>query len=516
MNRHTRREFLADVGRGMLLASVGSVMATDLGLAPAWAGEEVQPLVFGPLERLVAFMQETPPQQLQAALVEKLNGGTDLKTLVAAGALANARTFGGQDYVGFHTLMALPPAWQMSQRLPASHQALPVLKVLYRNADRIQSVGGRTKEVLHTVAPLPAAEGALNGEMLRAATRAADFDRAERIFARLIDGPPNEAFNHLQFAVQDEVDVHRVVLAWRAWSLLDLAGEANAHTLLRQSVRYCVDQEQERLDRKRPEPAIRTVLPKLLDEHKLLGRSPGQRHLDDAELDRLAQVVYRETRERAAETVAAALAEGIAPEDVAQALALAANSLVLRDRGRQRAEGTEKPLGSVHGASVGVHASDSANAWGNIARVSNPRNTFASLIAGAFHMAGQTSNQHDEPYPVAEHRAGIEQTDPAKLLHATDEAIRENNQARACALVDRYGELGHEPQAVFDLLLRYGTSQDGALHAEKYYHTVTEEFARSRPAFRWRQVVGLARVTASEHGTKAPGYEEACQLLGVS
>ncbi|MFO0922727.1 MAG: hypothetical protein U0905_09600 [Pirellulales bacterium] len=33
--------------------------------------------------------------------------GTILKTLVAAGALANARTFGGQDYIGFHTFMAL-------------------------------------------------------------------------------------------------------------------------------------------------------------------------------------------------------------------------------------------------------------------------------------------------------------------------------------------------------------------------------------------------------------------------
>jgi len=30
---------------------------------------------------------------------------------------------------------------------------------------------------------------------------------------------------------------------------------------------------------------------------------------------------------------------------------------------------------------------------------------------------------------------------------------------------------------VFDLLLRYASSEDGALHAEKYYRTVTEEFA---------------------------------------
>jgi hypothetical protein len=44
---------------------------------------------------------------------------------------------------------------------------------------------------------------------------------------------------------------------------------------------------------------------------------------------------------------------------------------------------------------------------------------------------------------------------------------------------------------------------------------VTEEFAATRPAFRWRQVVALARVTASEHGQPAPGYAEACRLLEV-
>jgi hypothetical protein len=81
--------------------------------------------------------------------------------------------------------------------------------------------------------------------------------------------------------------------------------------------------------------------------------------------------------------------------------------------------------------------------------------------------------------------------------------------------VQRYGEQGHEARPVFDLLLRYAVSEDGALHAEKYYRTVTEEFAAARPAFRWRQLVALARVTASEYGRTAPGYEDACRLLKV-
>jgi len=87
------------------------------------------------------------------------------------------------------------------------------------------------------------------------------------------------------------------------------------------------------------------------------------------------------------------------------------------------------------------------------------------------------------------------------------------------------GELGPDEGAaqyaeelgdtVFDLLLRYAVSEDGALHAEKYYRTVTEEFSATRPAFRWRQLVALARVTASEYGRPAPGMAEARQVLKV-
>ena len=64
-------------------------------------------------------------------------------------------------------------------------------------------------------------------------------------------------------------------------------------------------------------------------------------------------------------------------------------------------------------------------------------------------------------------------------------------------------------------MIKYAVREDGALHAEKYYHTVTEEFAATRSAFRWRHLIALARVTASEHGHPAPGQAEARRLLGV-
>ncbi len=515
MKDRSRREFLAEVGRGMLVASVGAAASVELGLAPAQAAEGGAALKFGKLELLVGLMQDTPANQLLPLLVERLNNGTDLHTLLAAAALANARTFGGQDYVGYHSFMALAPASAMAQELPQERRALPVLKVLHRNTTRMQEVGGHKDEVLHQVSQIILPKDESPGEALRGAERTVQMETAERIFAHIMQGPLDEAYNHLQFVVEDEVDVHRVVLAWRAWAMLDLAGKEHAHTLLRQSVRYCVDTEARMNKSKYPHSGVRTTLPKLLDQYKLLGKTPGNRMADDTWVEKLAQTIYADGREKAAEAVAAALAEGMAPEAIAEAMSLAANRLVLCDPGRKQADGAQKPVGSVHGASVGVHASDSANAWRNIARVTNARNTFASLITGAYHTAGQNGGQNARPFPLPDQLEKVSTTDADKLLQLTEAAIKEKNQAEACTLVTKYGALGYPARPVFDLLLRFATSEDGALHAEKYYRTVTEEFAATRPAFRWRHLAGLARVTASEYGFPAPGYAEACRLLKV-
>src|SRR5262245_1964136 len=96
----TRRAFLADVGKRIVIASVGSALAADLGLGLAHAGEPTDTLTFGKLEPLVCLMQETAPDKLLPLVVERLQSGTDLAQILAAGALANARTFGGEDYVG--------------------------------------------------------------------------------------------------------------------------------------------------------------------------------------------------------------------------------------------------------------------------------------------------------------------------------------------------------------------------------------------------------------------------------
>ena len=513
----SRRGFLADVGRGTLLATLGPAMAVDLGLAPkAFAEELDSPLQFGELESLVCALQEIPTERLQSSLAEKLKDGLPLKTLVAAGALANARTFGGEDYIGFHTFMALGPALKMSSLMPKGSEALPVFKVLYRNSNRIQEFGGRESEVLHGLAAstsvIDPTESALHD-----AIRAKDANHAEQILAAMVANNPRSALDALIPAVQDSPEVHRTVLPYRAWDMQEIVGTQHALTLLRQSLRYCV----------RAEPSRRAewdehgkMLVSLLDECHLNGKEPGSKPAEDAFVEHLSQTFATASPNDAAKAAAMALSEGYEPAAIGEAISLAASLLVLRDGGRlPQWEDKLKPAGCVHGDSVGVHASDAANAWRNLSRVSSGRNVFACLIIGAWQVArdrGYPGNLLAEPLPVKHHLDRLSVTDADALLAKMDEAVQNNLQAHATAIAYRYGELSLPADQLFGTLLRYAVSEDGALHAEKYFHTVWDDFHATRPSARWRHLVSLARVTASEFGKPAAGQAEARGLFGLT
>jgi hypothetical protein len=508
----------------MLAAGLGTALVQELGLEPgfstAFAEEGSESLEFGPYDALVDLMQATPAERLQPILIEKIRRGeTDLRQLVAAGALANAETFGGEDYVGFHTAMAMLPALQMAGQVPVQRRALPILKVLYRNAQQIQQFGGAAKKTLrqrHAAEEATVENAGLENAALaiRDACRKPDVNEAERLFAPLANAPLDDAFQVLQPVMQDNIDVHRFVFAYRTHGLASLLGPEYAYTILRQCVRFCADSERQRIHYKHPESPIRALLPKLLDEHKLAGFTLGRRELDDAAALALAETIYQGPPAKSADAVAAALAEGISPEVVGEAISLASNLLVLR-QGRDRWR--------AHGDSPGVHASDATNAWRNMARIARPAQAISGLIVAAYHVAAHTPFKN-ESYPTADHRAALKTTDGDQLLDEAEDAVRHNDQGRAAAAIAMYGEAGGSPEAVCQRMLRYTVSEDGRLHGEKYYQTVQEEFRTTRPAFRWRHLIGLARVTASafgydrndKHAGRAPGYEEACRLLNVT
>jgi hypothetical protein len=510
----SRRGFLKDVATGVVAASIGPSLAGDLGFSTAFADQGSDRLSFGGLDPLVNLIQETPPARLVPQIVERLRQGTSLRDVVAAAAFANARTFGGEDYVGFHTMMAIGPSFHMSGELPEDRRALPVLKVLYRNANRIQEFGGPAREVLRPVQPGPLPADAPRGEAVRDAVRGKDMNLAERTFAAAAP-TADDAFNHVLYAVQDGAEVHRTVLPYRCWDLMGIIGREQAHTLLRQSIHYCVRGEVGR--QAEYYAGLRTLLPRLLDQHRLVGRPRGTRAADDRWVEELSMTIFRGPPERAADAAAAALAEGMDAEAIGEAISLAANELILREDGRSRSEDPNKPIGSVHGDSTGVHACDSANAWRNLARAANPRNQAVCLILGAWQASRDRGpvQVNFERYPRAEVREQVRSVETGRLLPALDDAIKNRDQARAAALAQRYTENGLPPRALWDLLLGYAISEDGALHAEKFYRTNVEEHNSNRPAFRQRYLTALARVTASGYGYPAPGHADACRLLAT-
>ncbi|MGD9854437.1 MAG: hypothetical protein AB7U20_05735 [Planctomycetaceae bacterium] len=515
MAASTRREFLDSVGRGMLVAGLGTSLAVDLGFSTAFADEGPESLSFGKYDSLIDLLQSTPPDKLQPLLVAKLTSGeANLKQLMSAGALANAEAFGGEDYVGFHTAMAMLPALQMADLLPTERRPLPVLKVLYRNSGQIQELGGESHKILRRlIGGEHPAEGNIDLQ-IRDAARQTDVTQAEALFATLADAPIDEMFNVLQPAMQDDINIHRFVFAYRTHGLANLLGQEYAYDILRQCVRFCVNHEQQRISHNNPESPIRALMPKLLDQYKLAGKSFGKTDPGDDWVDRTSLAIYNGPPERSAEIAAAAIAEGIDPEVIGEAISLASNLLTLRQGADQW---------RAHGDAQGVHSSDGTNAWRNMARVAQTRHAVSGLIIAAYHSAWYKPYA-TEAFPLEEHREAIRTTAAAALLAEAEDAVRHNDQGRASAAIAIYGEQGYPVQPVLDSMLKFAISEDGRLHGEKFFHTVSEEYRTIRPAFRWRQIVALARVTASaygysrtdEHGDRAPGYEQACQLLGVN
>jgi len=219
----SRRAFLSDVGKGMLSAGLGTALVNDLGFSTSSAEDGSDSVPLGEHSRLVELMRNTPAEKLQSLLAEKnLNGEADLKKLTAAGALANAITFGGCDYVGFHTAMAMLPALEMSRLLTSGRQPLPVLKVLYRNAQQIQSAGSSSKVALEAFhAAEHAADDKIDvslGLRIRDACRHADVDQGEKLFASAT-GSPSDVFNLLPYRVRGIPDHStRVSVESRRWT----------------------------------------------------------------------------------------------------------------------------------------------------------------------------------------------------------------------------------------------------------------------------------------------------------
>ena len=297
----------------------------------------------------------------------------------------------------------------------------------------------------------------------------------------LANASPQDAFNALQPAVQDDINVHRFVFAHRTYGLVGLLGNEYAHTLLRQSVRQMVDFELEHKRHNHPDNPIRVLLPQLLDQYKLVGKTPGKTDPGDAAVD-------------ASGTRRSTTAHRLGPPmrsrphwPMGSIRKWSAKQFRWRricsccDKGADRWR--------THGDSAGVHSSDATNAFRNMARNTDTKHAVSGLIVAAYHSASHAPFA-GESYPL-ENIASCDQGD--RCGRSAGRVRRRGQGQRSGPRCSRDSDLWREGlpgRGVFQTLIKYTISEDGRLHGEKYFHTVGEEYRTTRPAFRWRQITG--------------------------
>src|SRR5262249_47274903 len=227
------------------------------------------------------------PDRLLPLLVGKLHDGVATRTLVAAAALANARAFGGENYDGYHAFMAMIPALEMSNRLTGPTAAVPVLKVLHRNARFLQAAGATQRDAMSVVS-----SGDAQPADVTAAIASGRQEAGEKALTAAAAASPQRAYAALHETICDDPEVHRVVLAWRAYDSIRLAGEENAAVLLRQCVHYGVKREESRVRDGKATPELRILMPQLLQRYGLERGCTPRRRLDDAGVESLARTLY--------------------------------------------------------------------------------------------------------------------------------------------------------------------------------------------------------------------------------
>ena len=303
-------------------------------MSTAFADEGPGSLSLGKYDALVDLMQSTPADKLQPILVEKLGSGeTDLKQLIAAGALANAETFGGEDYVGFHTAMAMLPALEMTELLPNERQPLPILKVLYRNSQQIQQFGGAVEEDAARTCTRPRKRPSRTSASRFATPAASPMSRRRKSSSRrwrtrrstTRSTPCSRRCRTTSTCIASCSPIART--AWPTCS-----GKDYAYTILRQCVRFCcritsragINGQAARVaDPRADAQAARSVQARRARRSARAIRAMRRSKS-------CASTIYKGPPERSAEAAAAALAEGISPEVVGEAISLASNMLVLR------------------------------------------------------------------------------------------------------------------------------------------------------------------------------------------
>ena len=473
------------------------------------------------IEPLVQFVEETVPDQIVARTHDKLAGGTPVKDMLLASALAVVRSSDlppGHHGGPLHPLAGLHAVRNIAARLPGEYAALPVIQNVAVANKHIHSpaMGPYILADAQPVSERDDLEATL--ESFRMAAGRGVYNACDHYFLYLLERlSPMQVLEHLlQVAIpKNQLDDHYFLFPVFTWRALEYLGWEYARYIGRAPVRYVT----------RPTmPASLDDVDTLIAKFGLLERDVRVATGEDetAAITALAAEIGRVSRFSAIpEMLARALADGLSLEGTGEALSVGGSTLFLR---------------SQTGNPMDVHINTGVNTRRYLLRQPelSLRTKLRALLmwhTGPEVMMAQRMLAPDiQPEP--DRVAALPWHTQDDLLTEIEELIsslpvgerlpkaglatwRSTDEVKqAAALAQQYASSGYAPEPLITLLGKIACRDNFTeMHALKHHQATFEEFHATRPSLRWRHLVAAVQAAAISHGRIQDVYEHAAEVM---
>jgi len=473
------------------------------------------------IEPLVQFVEETAPDRIVARTHDKLAGGTPVKDMLLASALAVVRSSDlppGHHGGPLHPLAGLHAVRNIAARLPGEYAPLPVIQNVAVANKHIHSpaMGPYILADAQPVSEVDSVEATL--ESFRMAAGRGVYNACDHYFLYLLGQlSPMQVLEHLlQIAIpKNQLDDHYFLFPVFTWRALEYFGWEYAKYIGRAPVRYVT----------RPTmPASLDDVDTLIAKFGLLERDRRAATGEDetAAITALAEEVGRVSRFSAIpEMLARALADGLSLEGAGEALSVGGSTLFLR---------------SQTGNPMDVHINTGVNTRRYLLRQPelSLRTKLRALLmwhTGPEVMMAQRMLAPDlQPEP--DRVAALPWHTQDDLLTEIEELIsslpvgerlpkaglatwRSTDEVKqAAALAQQYAISGYAPEALITLLGKIACRDNFTeMHALKHHQATYEEFHATRPSLHWRHLGAAVQAAAISHGRIQDVYEHAAEVM---
>jgi len=473
------------------------------------------------IEPLVQFVEQTAPADIVARTHDKLAGGTPVRDMLLASALAVVRSSDlppGHHGGPLHPLAGLHAVRNVAARLPREYAPLPVIQNVAVANKHIHSpaMGPYILADAQPVSEGDSVEATL--ESFRVAASRGVYNACDHYFLYLLGQlSPMQVLEHLlQVAIpKNQLDDHYFLFPVFTWRALEYLGWEYAKYIGRAPVRYVT----------RPTmPASLEDVDTLIAKFGLLERELRVATGEDetAAITALAEEIGRVSRFSAIpEMLARALADGLSLEGTGEALSVGGSTLFLR---------------SQTGNPMDVHINTGANTRRYLLRQPelSLRTRLRALLmwhTGPEVMMAQRMLAPDiQPEP--DRVAALPWHTQDDLLTEIEELIsslpvgerlpkaglatwRSTDEVKqAAALAQQYASSGYAPEALITRLGKIACRDNFTeMHALKHHQATYEEFHATRPSLRWRHLVAAVQAAAISHGRIQDVYEHAAEVM---